>query len=217
MIAYKYLSQEHLALFRNKGTVKVNTLFNLRTEAEKIKDPLEGSNEVSLGSETEDLTFYGKKLEDILPTKVRVLDDKTKICLKKGVYFKDSNIIENAYIFCMSLKRDNRIATNLGYNANYRIVDVEAFANTIYNKLNEVSTIKGYVIDKVKYENKRIVATTVQEITSIRKRTALELCLSKSLEFSSDQELRIVFVPQFQQEIIPQIIDCPKAKAYCDF
>ena len=67
----------------------------------------------------------------------------------------------------------------------------------------------------MKYENKQIIATSKQEILSIKKRTALELCLSKPIEFSTERELRIVFVPQFQQNIIPQIIDCPNAKDYC--
>jgi hypothetical protein len=88
MIAYKYMSEEHLDSFRSRGTVKVNTLYNLRKENEKIRDSLEGLNEIAIGSETEDLTFYGKKLEDILPTKARVLDKQTKICLKKGVYLR---------------------------------------------------------------------------------------------------------------------------------
>ena len=48
----------------------------------------------------------------------------------------------------MSLKQDKSIGTKLGYSVNYKINNVEAFANTLYNKLNEVSTLKGYFVQK---------------------------------------------------------------------
>jgi hypothetical protein len=217
MIAYKYLSRENLSLFREKGTIRINTLYNLRKEVEKIKDGYEGLNEVAIGSETEDLTFCAKKLTDIFPNRARLLDDQLKICLKKGVYFEDNNIVENAYVFCMSLKLDNRIGAELDYNAHYTIINVSVFADTLYRKLNEISTIKGYIIRHVKYENKKIVATKLEEISAIKKPEPLEICFSKPTAFSSEHEVRILFVPQFQQDIVTRIIDCPELRSYCVF
>ena len=107
------------------------------------------------------------------------------------------------------------LASNLGYDAYYKIVNTDGFALTLFEKLNEQTTIIGFSIGKVKYVKKPIQITE-HNATKI-KHNNWEICFSKPIEYSEQQEYRMVFAPQSKREITPIILSCPDLLKFCTF
>jgi hypothetical protein len=216
MILYKYLKRKYLEDFKKFGLIKINTLHALRTEHESIRDSLEGYSELEAGSENEETVFTPEEFKKLMPSlRIPKTKNKIEIAIKRKSSFKSRLSTPNAYVFCTSYKCDTALASNFGYDAYYKIMNPEDFAQTLFEKLNEKTTLNGYEIGKVTY-TKRITKVTKTNIARIE-HDIWEICFSKPIKYCGQCEYRMVFLPQFQKEIEPKILSCPELLRFCAF
>ena len=133
MVVYKYLKREHLLEFQNKGSILVNTLNNLRTEHEAIRDESEGCH-LRKTSKNESISFTGEEVRNLAPA-IHI----------GGATFQNVTVfyqVPDAFVFSTSLKFDTLLGRKLGYDSYYQIVNPDRFAEIIKEKLNEVTAIR---------------------------------------------------------------------------
>jgi hypothetical protein len=213
---YKYLNRNHLLKFREHGLVLINTLHKLRYEHEKIRDEYEGRSQLKVGSKHDTLTFTGEEFHRLFP-KIKSDKPNIEIQLDRGAFIVDSREVSDAFVFCASLKLDDSLCRKFGYDAHYKIVDPDRFAEIVYEKLNEVRTITCFKADKVKYSIKQVVLTKKKKSPSETLTDFWEICFTKPEKFRDEKEFRIVFVPEYPKEISPLILRCPELRKCCQF
>lgn len=219
MIVYKYLRKEHLLKFKADGSIHVNTFNRLREiEHELIRDELEGLHSLKISSNKQSVRFSGKEFHTMIPVlKMNEQQEKkVTVDIENGAQFNMQ--IANAFVFCTSLKLDDSLFRRFGVDAYYKIAKLYDFASVLFEKLNEVLTIRCYKADVVKYLDKPIT------ITNSSKKQVLavpqdywSVCFTKPKRFREEQEFRMVFVPEFPKEIEPITIKCPDLRKYCVF
>jgi hypothetical protein len=218
MILYKYLRKEHLLKFKADGSILINTLYNLREiEHEPIRDALEGHRGIKIRSDEKPLRLSGKEFHKMLP-----MLEMNKQAEKKIIFDIDNGAqfnmqIANAFVFCTSLELNRSLYERFGYDAYYKITKPMDFAEVVYEKLNQVVTIKYFKLDVVKYADKPIIMTNSNkdQILTDPDNQYLSTCFTKPKRFSAEQEFRMVFIPQSAREIEQIILTCPKLKKCC--
>ena len=220
MIIYKYLKKEHLLKFKDNGSIRISTLYSLREiEHEPIRDELEGHHKIKIRSNKQSVRFSGKEFHDMIPMVEMNKQQEKKITfvIEDGAQFDMQ--IANAFVFCTSLKLDGSLFGRFGYDAYYRITNPFDFATMLYEKLNQVVTIRGFKLDAVKYVDKPITITSSNkgQILSDREDQYWSACFAKSRKFSGEREFRMAFVPEFARKIEPIILTCPELRRFCAF
>lgn len=158
MRIYKYLNRKHLVEFEKCGAVKINTLRHLRYEHEKVRDEYEGRSQLKVGSDARPLIYTGEEFNRIFP-QIKSNKPNIEITLERGASITDNKEVFDAFVFCASLELNMELCRKFGYDTYYKIVDSERFAEILYEKINEVRTIKCFRADKVTYSNKEVVIT----------------------------------------------------------
>jgi hypothetical protein len=216
MNIYKYLNSNHLREFKEYGTVKINTLRRLRYEHEKIRDEFKGRRQVKVGSEDHALTYTGEEFHRLFPI-IKSNKPNIEIQLDRGSTIMDNKEVSDAFVFCASLIMDGNLCRKFGYDAYYKIMNPDRFAEILYGKINEVRTIRCFRADKVKYSNKEVVLTDKKKSLGENLNDFWDICFTKPVKFSDEKEFRIVFVPEFSVEITPLILKCPELRKCCQF
>jgi len=216
MFAYKYLKNKYLQEFKEKGSVRINTLHNLWSENEKISDFWEGRRRLTVTAKKKPLSFTGEEFHQVVP-KIKSSNLNVEIQLEKGTSIIQNQEVTNAFVFCVSLKLDVNLYKNFGYDAHYKIVSLSSFAETLFEQINQIKVLRCYKADKVKYSNKKITLTDKNEILNKNINDFFEVCFTKPKKFRHEKEYRIVFVPWFSREIKPLNLTCPELKKYCEF
>jgi len=221
MIVYKYLRKEHLLEFKTSGSILINTLYDLRkVENERIRDELEGHHRMRISSNEQSVRFSGKEFYRMIPGLKKVnkqQEEKIIVDIENGAQFNMQ--IANAFVFCTSLKLDDSLWRARGYDTYYKITDPFDFASILYEKINQVVTIKGFKLDAVKYVEKPITITKSNkgQILSDPENQYWTACFAKSRRFSEEREFRMAFVPEFSREIERIIVTCPELRRCCAF
>ena len=216
MFAYKYLKNKYLLEFKEKGSVRINTLYNLWSEHEKISDKWEGRSRLTVTARKKPLSFSGEEFHRVVP-KIKSNKSTIEIQLEKGASIIQNQEVTNAFVFCTSLKLDDNLKKNFGYDAHYKIVSLDSFAKILYEQINEIKVLRCYKAGKVKYSDKEITLIDKNEILSRNVNDFFEICFTKPKKFRHEKEYRIVFVPWFSQEIEPFTLNCPELRKYCEF
>ena len=134
-----------------------------------------------------------------------------------GSYVTAPINVADAFVFCASTNLDERIGKKLGYDAYYKIVNIEKFAETLFEKIYESCTLVGFKANKVNYSNKEVTITGRNELNR-NKPDFWSLCFTKNTDFFDEKEFRIIFNPMFTKKTIkPIIITCPELIKYCIF
>jgi len=214
MLVYKYLKKEHLLEFKEKGAIFVNTLYNLRFADEAIRDEFEGRSQLKVGSKNRPLVYSGEEFHRLFP-EIKSNKPNTEIQLDAGATILDHKQVSNAFVFCASLKLDSALGKKFGYDAYYKITNPERFAEILFEKINEVRTIRCFKADKVKYLNKEIIVTNKRTSLSRDFNDSWDICFTKPKKFHNEKEFRMVFVPELPEQIKPLILSCPKLQKYC--
>jgi len=214
MFVYKYLKSKYLLEFKEKGLVRINTLHNLWSEHEKIRDEFEGRRQLEVIAKTKPQKYTGKEFHRLFP---QIKSDKPnlEIILDRGASIIDNKQVSNVFVFCASLKLDDSLGKNLGYDAYYKITDPDGFAYILFERINEVKTIRCYKGRKVRYSDKVITITNKDESLSRDFNDFWDICFTKPRKFRNEKEYRIVFVPQFSGEIRPLTLSCPELRDCC--
>ena len=218
MILYKYLKKEHLLKFKVDGSILVNTLYNLRkVEHQPIRDEAEGRQNIKISSSKQPMGFSGKEFHKLIPVlKMNKKQEKNiTVDIEDGAQFNME--IANAFVFCTSLKLDESLFKKFSYDAYYKITNPVDFAYILYEKLNQVVTIRCFKADKVKYANKPIILTSSSKAKVLSENQYWDIGFTKLREFSEDREFRMVFVPEFARKIEPRVLKCPELRKCCAF
>lgn len=216
MFAYKYIKKEYLLEFKENGSILVNTLRNLWSEHEAIRDNFEGRQQLKVVAKSGPLRYSGKEFHRVFP---QIKSDKPNIIieLEKGTSITDNKKVSNAYVFCASLRLDDALKQKFGYDAYYKITNLARFAEILYERINEVRIIRCYKADEVRYSDKEIILSSKQESLSRNFNDFWDICFTKPRKFRNEREYRIVFVPEYSTEIKPLILRCPELRKYCEF
>lgn len=220
MIVYKYLRKERLLEFKENGSILVNTLYNLRkAEDERIRDELEGHHKIRIRTSKHHVRFSGKEFRNMIPgIKVnKEQEEKIVVDIENGAQFNMQ--IANAFVFCTSLKLDDSLCHKFGYNAYYKITEPFNFASILFEKINQVVTLKGFKLGAVKYADKPITITRSNkgQILNNPEDRYWTACFTKPRRFSGEREFRMAFVPEFAREIKPILLTCPELRRCCAF
>jgi hypothetical protein len=217
-LLYKYLKQKNYDTFKSKGLVYINTLYNLRTSDITIKDELEGHQIVEVPKDHQPLELNGKEFHDLMPflNINKKQESNIRVTMESGVSFKFQ--VTDAYIFCTSMKIDKKIMDKFGYDTYYTIKNPELFANTLFDRLNESTTLRGYRIKKVQYANKCTPLTSDNKQNVIHNPNRFwDACFSKPESYKGEYEFRMLFIPKFRKKLEPMLIECPELRQHCSF
>ena len=188
--------------FKINGTIYLNTLCNLRSEKEPIRDELEGIRRlaVSTGNEISSCTEEASKKGQF-------------ILLLPNVYMQ----VADAFVFCTSLKLDDRLGKKWGYDSYYKITDPMQFAETVYWNLNKYVSLRGFMIGKVKYRSKDGFIETKDKNRVLQNYPInyWDFCFTKPEKFSYEKEFRMVFVLEHTKEIKPLLLTCLELEKSC--
>jgi len=220
MVVYKYLRKEHLRDFKDKGSVRINTLHNLRSAEETIRDEFEGRRQLTIGSDKRPTNLSVQDLHKLAPAVKAPKESKATIELEAGAIINSKIEASNAFVFCTSLKLDEQLSRKLGYDSHYRIIDPFRFAEIAFEELNKKSTLRCFQIGKVKYADKEISINDrnkEQVLGRIGENDFWEICFTKPKKFIYQKEFRIVFVPWLGKEIKPLVISSLEFLKCCAF
>jgi hypothetical protein len=215
MIVYKYLKKKHFLKFKEEGLIRVNTLYDLRSEYETIRDDLEGRAKLTVAAK-KPLVYSGGEFQQIFP---QIKSDRpgVEICLEAGAAIVGNKQVSNAFVFCASLKLDDDLFRKFEYDAYYRITEPDRFAEILWEEVDKVRTIRCFKADKVRYSDKEIVVSDKRK--SLSKASLINdfwnICFTKPLRFRNEEEYRIVFVPEFPKEIAKLDLCCPELRKCC--
>jgi len=219
MFVYKYLNKDRLLEFKEKGSVYINTLQNLRfTEDKNIRDVHEGKRILKVDQKRGSMTFSNQLANNFFPS-AKFKGSKNAVEFKAKAHATTTTQVANAYIFCTSLALRERIKQKLGRDAYYRIINPFQFASTVFEELNNHVSLRCFKNGKVKYADEiRIKNSNKNRV--LGKDSAdifFNICLSKRLEFMWQKEYRMIFIPLFDREIKPIVISSSKLHKYCTF
>ena len=216
MFLYKYLRKEHLFEFKKKGTIFINTLYNLRFANEAIRDEFEGRSQLKVGSNNKPLVYSGEEFHRLFP-QIESNKANIEIQLDAGATIIDNKQVSNAFVFCTSIKLDRDLGRKFGYDSYYKITKPDHFAEILFEKINQVKMLKCFKAEKVKYLDKEISITDEASSHSRNFNDFWDICFTKPQKFHNEKEFRIVFVPEFLGEIEPLLLSCPELLKCCEF
>jgi hypothetical protein len=220
MVVYKYLKKEHLRDFKDKGSVRVNTLHDLRSAEVTIRDEFEGRRQFIIGSDKKPTNLSVQDLHKLAPIIKASKESKATIELEAGAIINSNLEVSNAFVFCTSLKLDEQLSRKLGYDSHYRIIDIFRFAEIAFEELNKKSTLRCFQTGEVKYADKEISinnSNKEQVLSRDGENSFWEICFTKPKKFMYQKEFRIVFVPWFGKEIKPLVISSLEFLKCCAF
>lgn len=220
MIVYKYLEKKYLLDFKNNGTIHLNTLYNLRSEKGGISDEFEGLQRLRIDPRRKPTSFSSEQVSKLYP-QVHFGEKITKnaMTIMPHAHVISNTEVPDAFVFCASLKLDERLGKKWDYDAYYKIIDPIRFAETVYWKLDEDICLSCLKLDRVKYENKEIGLTNKNKnkILNTKSNNFWDICFTKPKKFSDEEEVRIMFVPEHAKEIKPRLLTCVELREFCKF
>jgi hypothetical protein len=201
--------------------ILINTLSRLRSQYESIGDEQEARHQVIVGSDKENTVLSVEALHKIAPI-IEVPKEKKdpiEIVLESGAKITSNVEVSDAFVFCASIKRDSQLFKQFGYDAYYKILDPQRFAEIAYEKLNEKFEIQGFKIRIVKYSDKIVTIDNKTKAKALKENLHdfWDICFTKRSKFSYQKEFRMVFIPQFRSSIAPQIIQSSELLKCCSF
>jgi hypothetical protein len=220
MVIYKYIKKQYLRDFKDKGFVHVNTLHNLRSAEATIRDEFEGRRKLIFGSHEKPTSLSVQDLHKMAPKIEAPKESEITIELETGAIIHSNIEVNNAFVFCASLKLDEQLSRKLGCDSHYRIIDPFRFAEIAFEELNKKSTLRCFQIGKVKYADKEIRITNrnkEQVLAGDSGNDFWEICFTKPKMFTYQKEFRIVFVPWLGNEIKPLDISSLEFLTCCAF
>lgn len=215
MFVYKYLKKKYLLEFKEKGSIHINTLHNLWTTHESIRDEFEGRIKLKVTAKDKPLIYSGEEFHQLHP---QIKSNRPNIVIQQepGATIVDNKTVSNAYVFSASLKLEDGLFKKFGYDAYYKITDPDGFANALFERINEVKMIRCYKARKVEYSDKEITITDKDESLSRNFNDFWNICFTKPKKFRNEKEYRIVYVPEFSGKIEPLVLNCPELRNYCE-
>jgi hypothetical protein len=213
LILYKYTEKKYLLSFKEKGEVLVNTLSNLRAKYEPIGDAKEGRQQTLIGSK-KGMVLDVEELHKVAPV-IKVPEGykenkgNIKLVFGENAIINSDEYVPDAFVFSASIGSNSEIPRRFpNYDAYYKILNPEHFADILYEKLSEKFIIFGFQIGEVKYASKRIVLDTYEKVVAFRQDPSKfwNLCCTKSPEYSYQTEFRMVFIPTMKTQLESQII-----------
>jgi hypothetical protein len=217
MIVYKYLKKKYLLKFKEEGLIRVNTLYDLRSEYETIRDDLEGRAKLTVAAK-EPMVYSGGEFQQVFP-QIKSDRPNIEIRLDSGASIVSNTQVPNAFVFCASLKLDDDLFEKFKYDAYYRITKPDRFAEILWKEIDKVRTIRCFRAGKVRYSDKEIVVSDKRKSLSQAQlfNDFWNICFTKPLKFRNEEEYRIVFVPEFLKEIAKLDLRCPELRRCCTF
>lgn len=224
---YKYLKKKHLKQFRSKGTIAIGNIELYRDiENTAISDPYEGRTVYAIETEGEAVKLSVEQVNAITN------DYHITANLEVGPhsFFRDSLKVPNAYAFSVSRKLDQQLMTTLGYDAYYKIKDIQGFMRVIYNELNRRTGLLFSVADRISYvETKTFKITNANKDKVIRtspynkskserlKTIYIEDYFTKLDKFQHEEEFRLLFIPaaRISKQLVS--LDCKELLGHCNF
>jgi hypothetical protein len=221
MVVYKYIEKKYLLDFKDKCVIRINTLYNLRSEKKKsIRDEFEGFQRLRVDPKNEPAKFSSEQGRELFP-QVHFGEGITKdaITIMPNAHVVSNTEVPDAFVFCASLKLDDQLGKKWNCDAHYRIVDPFQFAEIAFGELNNQVTLRCFKADKVKYTDKEITITNQNknETLSSISRSFWDICFTKPKQFADEMEFRIVFIPEYPRKIEPILLTSLKLRKCCEF
>jgi len=162
-----------------------------------------------------------EELHKIAPS-IQVPKDKKvpiEIVLEAGGRINSNVEVSDAFVFCASLKFDSQLFKQFGYDAYYKILSPQRFAEIVYEKLNEKIEILCYKTGVVRYSDKIVTIDNKSKTQALKDNLhdVWDMCFTKRRKFSYQKEFRMVFVPQFSNSIVRQTIQSLELLKCCSF
>jgi hypothetical protein len=144
---------------------------------------------------------------------------RIEIVLERGGRINSNVEVPNAFVFCTSLKLDPQLFQQFDCDAYYKISSPQRFAEIVYEKLNEKSEIQCFKTGLVRYSDKTVTIDNKNKDQALTDNLhdVWNICFTKRRKFSYQNEFRMVFVPQFSKNIVPQIIQSSELLKCCSF
>ena len=221
MVVYKYLEKKYLLDFKDKGIIRVNTLYNLRTkEKESIHDEFEGLQRLRVDPKNEPSKFSNKQAHELFP-QVNFQEGITNdaITIMPNAHVVSNTEVADAFVFCTSLKFDDQLGKKWNYDSHYMIIDPFRFAEIAFWELYDKVTLLCFKADKVKYTDKEITITNQNKnaVLANNSRSFWDICFTKPKKFADEKEFRIVFVLEYPKKIEPLLLTSLKLLKCCKF
>ena len=216
-LLYKYLENEYLIAFKKKGSIKINTLREIRPTMDKT----EGKQIQTFAPINEPITLSGETKFDISNTLHFPKNTPNAIHIEAGGTFTSYIEAKNAFVFCTSIKFNPDFWRKFNKDAFYKIVKPKKFIKLLYRRLNkEFGLSQLPMVHLVEYTlDKDKTITSPQDINSIsnHRMSYKELCFTKTEKFRDEAEFRMLFIPKNPEIIKSKVIDCPELRKCCDF
>lgn len=225
--AYKYLKETHLASLKKKGQIRLGTIDEYRTiENNKIQDIHEGRTSYLFSPTDEDIQLTIEEANSINYKH----NFTSPLTIKAGGGINIDLEVPNEHIFCMSREYDTNAMKKMGYNASYKITDLEQFNNIIHdnikNKLElqfwaggEVNYVKSKFHTVTNENKKQLIDDSLRQVKNGIKSVYLDDYFIKINKFEHENELRTVFISKTPliSTHEPFIIEIPDLIELCEF
>ena len=219
MYLYKHLESKYLLGFKDRGSIKINTLQNLRSD-ESVGDELEGLQKRVVAPGNQSLTFPSDKTHNLSPMLRFQGYTPNALVVEAGGTFVSLYGVSDAYVFCTSLELNVKYWEQFGYDNVYKIANPHKFSKLLYRKLNKIRGLKGLPQSGVvEYTDKEEYATNISDVESISKppKSLRDICFTKKKQFSIQTEFRMLFLPRNPYGIEPIVLSCPELRTCCEF
>jgi hypothetical protein len=221
MFVYKYLNKKHLLEFKNKGLIRIGTLYEFRSAEDAVRDEFEGLSRLRVDPKKEPSSFSNEQAHKLFP-QIQFEEGITKdaITVMPKAHVISDRQVPDAFVFCTSLKLDKRLNKKWNYDAYYRIIDPFQFAKIAFQELGKQVPLISYKSGKVKYTDKEISITNrnKDEVLSNISNNFWDICFTKPEKFKDEKELRFVFVPApGVKKIEPRFLTCLELRKCCQF
>lgn len=220
MPVYKYLKKQHLAQFREKGTIRIGNIELYKDIVNApIRDPDEGrlTYLIQTGHEPLDLT---QEEANAITNEYLI---KATLRVAPNSYFRSELKVPNAFVFSTSRILNKKLFKKWDCDAYYKIIDPKQFMKIIYDELTKRIPLKGYLARKVIYvKTKKFIITNSNKSEIIRKVINdqsnlsaakvihMEDYFTKTEAFKDEQEYRGVFIPAVPIGRAPIYLNCKK-------
>jgi len=227
VVIYKYLKKKHLKQFKEKGIAKIGNIEYYRAiENKKINDPHEGRTTYNIFTKEEAIELSVDQVNAINNTYYSI----ASLQIAPYSYFSSDLIVPNVFIFSASCRFDKKLMNVFGYDAYYKITDINQFMNTIHIELDKQFKLLFSVASKVRYVKTKIINVTNKNKNSVIRTSAytksisdkiktiyIEDYFTKHEKFSEEDEFRLVYVPLAPISKKPVYLKCKKLINYCEF
>lgn len=188
----KNLKIEYLEQFRNTGEVLVRSIASFRTMGGYGQEEKEGIKNtdicIDVGGPKE---FKATELGRFIST--FKLEGTGSMEINGKLIIKDKTILPDAYVFCASYKTINEFG-----GANYKIVSISRFAQTLFESIHKVDKeVYYWMMAPVIYGGAKDPIETLEELKNLGNynvniATMLD-CFYKPSSHQDEEEFRFVF------------------------